>query len=323
MNVIKTLMFACISLLSFIPLANANTTCDVVNKYVDSGRVDDSFSRDIFQKQLHEITDSDLNAYRNMIVKCAKQSGKDYYGRANVQYIDEFVDRYFVEPLERSVNTAKTEYQNKINEENLKQKRSAYVKGDLNQLMLKVEKQMLSEQEYTRLRSYADTSDRTFISTDEWTPPEERERAIKLLRNYNEKQDRVKEEAISKAKSEKSKAERTELAYLLNKYKKISPPKEFLSSEFKVFNGNIVFPVGYVIKLYDKVRGNKKWIKRNSNLWVLEDTATNDVTGEKYNFKFAFNIDNAKNDILLDIYLNNKAVPPSAALELVLKIVNN
>lgn len=110
---------------------------------------------------------------------------------------------------------------------------------------------------------------------------------------------------------------------LVQKWSSSGPPKDFLGSQFQTYAGSgMTGNVATLVELLDRLDGKIKWTKKE-NLWILEQSVSDNVTGRNHKYQWAFyDLRNEKGFILLDrIVIDGKDFPRPQLYGIVMKVM--
>lgn len=302
-------LFACLMPSKSLAIAS----CDILNKYIDNRTADpETFCRNVFNKELTDITKIDINEYSNLVISCAKKSGKQFYSRVNVNMIEEYVDKYFIDPLVEDVEAAK-----KKQSEDLKMivEKEAFMKDDLEKIASKAKNENLTEQEYARLSDYAsDNKPQEILSADN-----NRLKANLVKINYDERIRKYKEETEITEKIEKLKKQQLQQAMII-KYSKFKIPQTVLAKPLQLILGQGRATYGTFVEFIDKLTKLNGFDICGTSKEIMYCTMnTKDPnSNKKWSVKYEFVTNQQADHVLLyNMIVNNKPMQPNAIFQFV------
>jgi len=307
------LLYICLLVCLMPSKSLAIASCDILNKYIDNRTADpENFCRNVFNKELTDITKTDINEYSNLVILCAKKSGKQFYSRVNVKMIEEYVDKYFVDPFTEDVDSAK-----KKQSDNLKMiaEKEAFMKDDLEKIASKAKNENLTEQEYARLSDYAsDNKTQEILSIDN-----SRLKANLVKTKYDERIRKHKEETEIAEKTEKLKKQQLQQAMVI-KYSKFKIPQTVLTKPLQLILGQGRANYGTFVEFIDKLTKLNGFDKCGTSKEIIYCTMnTKDPnSNKKWSVKYEFvTTQQADHVLLYNMIVNNKPIQPNAIFQFV------
>ncbi|MBP7509289.1 MAG: hypothetical protein KA807_15860 [Prolixibacteraceae bacterium] len=134
----------------------------------------------------------------------------------------------------------------------------------------------------------------------------------------------LKQKEAEKQKQNQEVAEKqNKINTLVQKWSSSGPPKDFLGGQFQTYAGSgLSGNMAAVVELLDKLNGKVKWTKKE-NLWLLEQSVSDNVTRKKHKFQWAFyDLRKDKGYIWLErVVINGKDFPSAQLAGIVIKVM--